>query len=180
MSLRSNDTTAAPLVTTSLSWNEPQSLELPSKVRAVLSTLCGEVLAGDEMDRVAMVAHELLENVVKYSIDGTRSLDVVVRREPRSGSVADGDDQGIVRIETRNLAIDRHREGVVQLIERLQAAESACDVYDELILSCPERDESGLGLARIPAEADMTLSCSSEGLRITIAAEGHVSIRRGT
>ncbi len=110
-----------------------------------------------------MVAHELVENVVKYSAGGMCELSV---------EVAVADAVRIVRIETSNEVGAEEAEQLERFLVELQDAEDPVAFYDRTIqASAKRRQGSGLGLARIRAEGEMELSHRIAGGRINIVAE---------
>jgi hypothetical protein len=147
----------------------PPHAELASSVRELVSTICRELLNPDETQSIAMAAHELVENIVKYSVDGMRSFEVEL--------TARGD-QGWVRLLTHNHTVPKYRDDLQGIVERVSRAADPLAIYDELIEASPRREGSGLGLARIRAEAGMNVVCLAEGTLITVIAERRVSIRR--
>lgn len=115
----------------------------------------------DETYRISLTAYELIENVVKYSTEG-----------PSKVAVGLSEDAGQVyaSVETSNRSTPDAITTLRGLVERLGQAADPHDVYGELIASCPQREGSGLGLARICAEAGMGLSLSVDGDEVTIRA----------
>jgi hypothetical protein len=142
---------------------------IASRVRELLTVVYGDFLEPDETQSIAMAAHELLENVVKYGGDGESSFEV---------DVVDHDDGVSVRLKTTNLAAPEHIDELRGLVDRIRDTLDPVGLYDELIASSVHRAGSGLGLARIRAEGGMDLACSVELGRIAIVAERRVSIRR--
>jgi len=138
-------------------------------VRELLSGIYKDLLEPDEIESVAMAAHELLENVVKYSADGTSSFDV---------DISDRDGGAFVRLRTRNRADARHLDAIRRVLERVASASDPMLIYDELVASSPRREGSGLGLARICAEGDMDVSCTLQDGHVMIVAERRVSVQR--
>jgi two-component sensor histidine kinase len=153
----------------SIYWHFPPPTALASSVREFLSGLYGPLLDADEVFCVAMTAHELLENLTKYSVDGTSTFDVALRQRAN---------QTYICIRTSNCCHPDRLDDVRQLVDRIRATTNPLTVYDELIVSSPDRAGSGLGLARIRAEADMEVACFVEGRQVTITAERRVTIRR--
>jgi hypothetical protein len=131
------------------------NVSLVSTVRRFVTDFYARVLADDEAtSRVAMATHELLENAVRYSADGLSTVRVSVHRA--SGGA-------IVTIDTRNRAAAENVGVVVKAIEKLHAAGDPVAYYQLLIRETAQRKEgSGLGLGRVCAEADMTLSVEIE------------------
>jgi anti-sigma regulatory factor (Ser/Thr protein kinase) len=101
--------------------------------------------------RIALAAHELLENAARFSKDGeaTLRIEVEMERRPRA-----------VRIVLRNRAEPSNIAAIREIVERVAGAPSASTFYGELIEKrVRTRDRSGgFGLARICAEADMKLT----------------------
>ena len=94
--------------------------------------------------RIAMAAHELLENAIKFSVDGTARLRIEVT------------DTAQVRIHTRNRATADHREGLAALAVELAAATDPMTFYVSLRARAPTA-RGGLGLGRVAAEGDMSI-----------------------
>lgn len=159
------------VVAASLRWNVPLPEALASKVREMLFSISNEFLDGDEAHSVAMTGHELLENVVKYSTVGTSSFDL---------QIVERGDAAHVCILTRNHTTTEHGSNARQLVQRIAAASDPGAVYDELVAGSPSRRGSGLGLARLRAEADMHVACTEEEDVISIVAEKRVTMRRSS
>ena len=157
------------IASTSVHWATPPPASLASQTREFLSNLYGELLDLDEVDCIAMTAHELLENVAEYSAEGASRIDVLLE-----------DDNGRtqVRVRTCNSAPPDRLDELQRLVDRIRSTPDPLAVYDELIAGSPFRQGSGLGLARIRAEADMQLECTVHGCIVTIVAQRLVSIRR--
>jgi hypothetical protein len=143
---------------------EPLAEQIGS-LRGVLSDLCKPHLSDpDELSRVLLAAHELLENIVKYSTGGVAEFHFAL--EPSGAALR-------VRLRTKNLA---HPERLADVGRRLDALRNAPDPvshYDDLIRAAAgRRDGSGLGLARIPAESELELAYTIEHDWLILTAEG--------
>ncbi len=158
-----------PLVFASMRWGVRPADAIASCVRELLTVVYRELLEPDEAQSIAMAAHELLENVVKYAAAGESSFDVEIH---------DRGDQASVRLQTENVAAPEQLDTLRRLVERIRGASDPIELYDELIASSVHREGSGLGLARIRAEGGMDLACRVRSDRIAITAERTVSIRR--
>jgi hypothetical protein len=162
---RPPDTT---LMKTSIVWGVLLSSAQPSTVREFLMLSFKELLDRNDADRVAIVCHELIENIRKYSHGVGSSFELTLSRRAGDGHIS---------IRTQNCASAERRRETQALIDRIGRAIDPASVYDELVATSPARPGSGLGLARIRAEADMTVRCVSDDRALTITAEGRVAIR---
>ena len=140
-------------------------------LRSLLSELCAPYLHDpDELSRWLLAAHELLENIVKYSTGAVAEFHFLL--EPTENGLR-------ARLRTKNRA---HPERLADAQKRLDALAAASDKvahYDELIQASAGRHEgSGLGLARIPAESDMVLRYSTEQDWLILTAESGASTWR--
>jgi hypothetical protein len=148
--------------TACLSFDFRPAMPLVSSTRRYLDMLYGSLFDDpDETYRLTLTAHELLENLVKYS-EGASQLLVGVREDS---------DETYACVETRNHSSPERLAAVSQLIEGFAGASSALTAYDELLASSVDREGSGLGLARICAEGGMRLECEITGNELTIRAE---------
>jgi hypothetical protein len=135
-----------------------------------VADLCEELLDdADATSRVAMAAHELMENVAKYSEGGQGSVEVELTQR---------DGHSYVQVSTRNRASRKQRETLQQLIGELRRADDPLAYYDSVIVKSLRSEGSGLGLARIRAEADMDVALSIEGDDVKISAQGLVPMKR--
>src|SRR5262249_8245928 len=138
------------------------SVESVSAVREFLEVHYGPILADPELvSRMAVTAHELLENAAKYSSQGGSRLVVeVAMSEPRglSVSVASPADQS-------------HLPNLRETIDELSNADDPFDVYQRYLARAAKRREgSGLGLARIFVEAGMSLKLECTGDHVCVHA----------
>ena len=143
-------------------------LELVTDVRAFVEQLYQRVLHDKELSgRLAIATHELLENAVKYSLDGETSLRIDVA--PAAGARA-------IAVRTRNRADARHVTTLRGYLDEMQASDDPTAYYlSRMRRAAGGADVSQLGLARIRCEAEMQLSCSVEGDTVTVQAETLVS-----
>ncbi len=152
---------ARALISLSLSFR-PLAQQIGS-LRGALSDLYAPYLAPDQLSRVLLAAHELLENIVKYSTGDFAELHAAL--EPQGSTYR-------VRLRTKNRTHESRLADARQRLDALNAAPDPVLHYDELIrASAGRRDVSGLGLARIPAESDMRLLYAIEHDWLTLTAE---------
>ncbi len=141
-----------------------------SVVRRFVLSLYERILEDSEVSsQLALVTHELLENAVKYNIDDETMLRISV--SPQSESLSDM----TVTIKTRNRATPENIRSAQRIITRVKEAEDPFLFYQELMMSSVMMPAgSGLGLARIRAETEMTIDFNLDGDWIEIVAQTQV------
>lgn len=148
----------------------PQAMVTP--LCQSLVELCRPHFAdGDAADRLRLVAHELLENTVKYSSAGACELRFSLAPCP--------DGQLEATLQTRNVPHVDNRADAIARLQALGAAADPLEHYDAVIADSARRPAgSGLGLARIHAETEYRLSHDFDGETLVIVARGHVRRRQ--
>jgi hypothetical protein len=140
--------------------------ELVSIVRRFVSDFYDRTLADpDATSRVALATHELLENAVKYSRDGRAKVRI---------QVSGRGDKVRVRIRTRNRACPEDAEHIRRMIEEMMSMDANVYYLDLMRKNAHRTDGSGLGLARIHAEAEMDMSVACRNGCVTVSAETEV------
>ncbi len=157
-----------PVVSLEVSFGEAPPQGMVTPLCQSLSELCRPVMGDDDAAaRLRLTAHELLENIVKYSAQGGCEFCFRLFRS----------DTGLLRalVETRNLPAADRRADAEQRLAALTAAQDPLEHYDSIIAdSARQPAGSGLGLARIHAETEYRLSHRFEGQLLIIAASGEV------
>jgi hypothetical protein len=153
----------------------PLHLDLPLTVspaivsptrRLVEAKLAPALEDEDAVFRVAMTAHELLENAAKYASDGKARLEVEV--SPR------GDD-AIVRVVVTNNSTKEHIDHLGTCYAEMNAETDAMAHYFTLMRRNAKAGSlSRLGLARVRAEGEMDIEVDIEGEKVKIVASGIV------
>ena len=131
------------------------TIALISVVRTFVSDFYARVLSSNLREMVAMATHELLENAVKYAIDDRATLRIdVEHREPADR----------VSIRIRNRSAPANIQPLREVLARMREQPDPLAHYVALMHETAKRKHgSGLGLARIRAEAGMELSLELEG-----------------
>ncbi|HVV48950.1 MAG TPA: ATP-binding protein [Polyangia bacterium] len=139
-------------------------LDQVSSIREFIESYYQLVLGDPELiSRIAIAAHELLENATKYSSRGGSRLRIEIKggAAPRKISVS-----------VSNVADPARLEELKGTISELGKTDDAAELYQDYIERAAKRDEgSGLGLARIRAEAEMSLVLELEGDEVCVKAE---------
>jgi hypothetical protein len=159
-----------------MAWRERPSKRVPTRVREFLSASYEGFVEPDELQRIAMVAHEMLENLAKYASDGPVTFGVEIHEVEREGV---GEGEVVATLRSSNCATAEHLREAEGILARLGASAHPVTAYDELIAESTQRPGSRLGLARIRVEGEMKLERFVEGNRITLVAERRVARRRG-
>jgi len=120
--------------------------KLVSTVRRFTEELYDLTMHHDISGKVAIATHELLENAVTYASDGLAG----VRIEVTDGKLV---------VRTWNRTSPSHLAAVMAKIDEMNQVADA-DAYYQLMLNktAYRTDGSGLGLARIRAEAEMSIT----------------------
>ena len=145
------------------------NIELITSTRRFVAELFDSVLTDpDAVSRVALTIHELLENTLKYSIDGMVCLEV---------TVTDLDNRKIVKVCASNRARPDQLAELRRRIDALRETHDPMGFYVSMMIdSAGREDGSGLGLARIRVEGEMDLAYSINGDVITITAATPVEL----
>jgi hypothetical protein len=162
-----------PLVSLEVSFGAAPPQGMVTPLCQSLLELCRPVFEDeDAAARLRLTAHELLENIVKYSADSTCELRFELRRTAAGPLEA--------HIQTRNVPRSENRHDAETRLAALTAATDPLEHYDSIIAdSARQPAGSGLGLARIHAETEYRLSHRFEDDALFIVASGEVWLKKG-
>jgi hypothetical protein len=120
----------------------------------------------DISSRFHMAAHELAENVTKYSTKSRVSLEV---------ELAEKDGLHTLSVRTRNHTSPDRLAEVEKRLKELKATKDPVGLYDRMIEeTAPLEGVSGLGLARIRAEGGLDFDYTIEGDELTMVVQAPV------
>lgn len=112
--------------------------------------------------RITLTTHELLENAIKYAVDGQSWLRTDVRSDGETFTI---------EVVTRNRSDRRFAAELKARFEEMEAIKDPSAFYLSLMRrSTAQSDASGLGLGRILAESEMTLTCELKDDEVLIRA----------
>jgi hypothetical protein len=139
------------------------NIKLVSTVRRFTGEFYRRVLVDQEMSsRLALATHELLENAVAYAIDGESAIRIEIEND-------------VLLVRTWNRTTYERIAGLRKLLDDLRAAPDPEAFYQQLLVKSAVRtDGSGLGLARVRAEAEMQISYEIEDDRVCILAKAQI------
>jgi hypothetical protein len=132
-------------------------------VRQFISTFYDRLLDSEAGEMVSMATHELLENALKYSAEDRATLSIEVTPEGANRHV-------VIRI--RNRSSEEHIRPLQALFDGISQYPDPMEHYVALMRETSKRKEgSGLGLARLRAEAGMELHLELEGSEVCLTAQ---------
>ncbi|WP_437630244.1 hypothetical protein [Sorangium sp. So ce854] len=140
---------------------------MANSVLRLVSSFCSMVVDDANVSsRFYMAAHELAENIIKYSSGPRVSLELAL--EERDGAC-------VMKICARNEASPERLREVERRLFELKTAIDPVKHYDDLIIeTAMVEGVSGLGLARVRAEGGLDVDYKIEGNELTIIAQAPV------
>jgi len=150
-----------PVIALAIELDRNPQLVSPTR-RYIEGVLDRVVKDGDFVARAAIVVHELLENGAKYAPEGARiGFSVTLEGGPDPS----------LSIRLTNLTTALHVDRLRHFVSEINGARDATALYIEMMCRDPlDRTVSGLGLARIRAEGEMSLDLIIAAETATIVA----------
>jgi hypothetical protein len=128
---------------------------------SVVTDFCRNVVDDPEIrDAFQLAAYELTENLVKYSSGNRTTIRIAVESTSRGPELV---------LTTENDATPERLADVVARLEAVEAAEEPVRHFDQLVQeSILSSDESRLGLGRLRAEGELSVSHEVDEQRLRI------------
>jgi hypothetical protein len=146
------------------------NVSLVSTVRRFVSEFYVQTLKDpDATSQLALATHELLDNAVVYSSDGNTNIRIGVHAE-----------RGRVRVivSTSNRATTANIASAKSSLDAIIAAKDPHALYQTLMHDTAKRATgSGLGLARVRTESEMTVSYEINGETLHLHATAEFRTR---
>lgn len=135
------------------------NIKLVSTVRRFTGEFYRRVLVDQELaSRLALATHEMLENAVAYANDEETAVRIEIEDD-------------LLSVRTWNRAAPDRISAIKASIDRVMAAADPDAYYQEqMSVAAKRNDGSGLGLARIRNEAEMSLSYEIDNDKACIRA----------
>jgi hypothetical protein len=147
------------------------TLILINVMRQFVSNFYVAVLGKQASQMLAMATHELLENALRYSVEEGATFKIQVER---------GEHTDVVTIRIQNRADPSHIPSLREVMARMNEAVDPMAHYLTLMRETSVRAEgSGLGLARLCAEAGMKLALEIEADTVCIVAQSELQREKG-
>lgn len=161
-----------PILSLDVSFGDAPPQGMVTPLCQSLSELCRPLLEDDDAaTRLRLTAHELLENIVKYSSQGGCAFRFELHQAASGGLHA--------VIQTSNVPAPSRRADAEERLAALAAAQDPLEHYDSIIADSAQQPAgSGLGLARIHAETEYRLGYRFHDQALVITASGDVWLRK--
>jgi len=134
------------------------------EIRRFVESFCSCACPGETREaQVALAVHELMQNAIPHA--GGDSIDLTLQVDPSADRI---------EIAVSNPATDEQYADFRGRLERINTEPDPLQSYLRAMAEAPMNQRGGLGLARIRFEAQLELSITREGSRITVLAWGRL------
>jgi anti-sigma regulatory factor (Ser/Thr protein kinase) len=132
------------------------------EIRRFVESFCACACPGQTREaQVALAVHELMQNAIPHAAG--ESVDLTLQVDP----VADR-----IEITVSNPATPEQYRDLEARLRRINGEPDPLQSYLRAMSEAPMNQRGGLGLARVRFEAQLDLSITHEGNRITVLAKG--------
>jgi anti-sigma regulatory factor (Ser/Thr protein kinase) len=122
---------------------------------------CACAVAANRESQLALAVHELMQNAVPHSHD--EEVDLVLEVDP---------DADRVEVAVTNRCTEAEFQSLKERVARMNSEPDALRHYLAEMSTSPATVRGGLGLARVRFEAQLALSVTRSGGRVTVHASG--------
>ena len=134
------------------------------EIRRFVESFCSCACPGETREaQVALAVHELMQNAIPHA--GGDSVDLTLQVDPAADRI---------EIAVSNPATDEQYAEFRGRLDRINKEPDPLQSYLRAMAEAPMNQRGGLGLARIRFEAQLELSITREGSRITVLAWGRL------
>jgi anti-sigma regulatory factor (Ser/Thr protein kinase) len=132
------------------------------EIRRFVESFCACACPGRSREaQVALAVHELMQNAIPQA--GGQTVDLSLEVDPPANCI---------EITVSNPCPEEAYRELMGRLERLYAEPDALRSYLKAMNEVPLPTRGGLGLARVRFEAQLELSATLDGQRVTIVARG--------
>ncbi len=134
------------------------------EIRRFVESFCSCACPGQSREaQVALAVHELMQNAIPHA--GGESVDLTLQVDPTADRI---------EIAVSNPASDEQFQDFKGRLDRINQEPDPLQSYLRAMAEAPMNQRGGLGLARVRFEAQLELSITREGSRITVLAWGRL------
>jgi len=134
------------------------------EIRRFVESFCACACPGQTREaQVALAVHELMQNAIPHAAG--ESVDLTLQVDP----VADR-----IEIAVSNPATVEQFQELRGRLDRINGEPDPLQSYLRAMAEAPMNQRGGLGLARVRFEAQLDLSITHDGNRITVLARGNL------
>jgi len=134
------------------------------EIRRFVESFCSCACPGETREaQVALAVHELMQNAIPHA--GGESVDLTLQVDPAADRI---------EIAVSNPATEEQFADFKDRLDRINREPDPLQSYLRAMAEAPMNQRGGLGLARIRFEAQLELSITREGSRITVLAWGRL------
>jgi len=134
------------------------------EIRRFVESFCSCACPGETREaQVALAVHELMQNAIPHA--GGESVDLTLQVDPAADRI---------EIAVSNPATEEQFADFKGRLDRINLEPDPLQSYLRAMSEAPMNQRGGLGLARVRFEAQLELSITREGSRITVLAWGRL------
>jgi anti-sigma regulatory factor (Ser/Thr protein kinase) len=134
------------------------------EIRRFTESFCACACPGETREaQVALAVHELMQNAIPHA--GGETVDLTLEVDP-------SDDR--IEITVSNPTTDAQYQELHDRLNRINLEPDPLQSYLRAMAEAPMNQRGGLGLARVRFEAQLDLSITRQGARVSVLASGRL------